>query len=48
MRIETRAGGYKVKFFGEKSWKRKTEEISEGVESSTDKTQTEKLLLETV
>lgn len=48
MRIETRAGGYKLKFIGEKSWKRKTEELSGGVESSTDKTQTEKLILETV
>lgn len=36
-----------MKVSGEKSWKKKTEEISGGVESSTDKTQTEKLILET-
>lgn len=37
-----------MKFIGEKSWKKKTEEISGGVKTSTDKTQTEKLILETV
>lgn len=37
-----------MKFIGEKSWKKKSEEVSGGVECSTDKTQTEKLILETV